>query len=442
MGWTLDHLVLPVFLAFFALQHAVEWTLALLNLRHTARLGAQVPTALAGRIDPATAERSRAYTLARGRLGLAASAAGAALTLALLLSGALPALDAGLAALGLAGAHRFAVFLALLAAAGALAGLPFSLYRTFALEARFGFNRTTPALWLRDRLKGLLLAVGLGLPLLYASHAFFARTGPAWWLWLFGLLAAVQLALAWLWPVLIAPLFNRFVPLPEGELRTRLEALCRDAGFRTRGLFVMDASRRSGHSNAFFAGLFRPRIVLFDTLVAKAGVDEAAAVLAHEIGHYRARHVQRGLAVGLAGQLLVLGALSWLATWPPLFRAFGFPSPSFHATLALASLGGGAFTFFLAPIASWISRRHEFQADRFAVRLPGLGPALASALSRLGEENLSNLAPHPWYAAWYYSHPTLARRLEAIAASSRAPPPDPDPGGARAGGLGIPGAPR
>ncbi|HSB19458.1 MAG TPA: M48 family metallopeptidase, partial [Anaeromyxobacteraceae bacterium] len=403
----MDRLVLAVFLLLFALQHAVEWTLALLNQRHAARHGAEVPAPLAGRVDEATARRSRDYGLARGRLGLAASVAGAALTLTLLLSGALPALDRQLAGLGLAGPHRFVAFLALLAAAAALAGLPFSLYGTFVLEARFGFNRTTFTLWLADRLKGLALAIALGLPLLYAAHAFFARTGPAWWLWLAGFLAAVQLVIAWLWPVLVAPLFNRFTPLPEGELRTRLEALCREAGFRTRGLFAIDASKRSGHSNAFFAGLLRPRIVLFDTLVARSTVDETTAVLAHEIGHYRARHVHRRLAVGLAAQVLSLWVLSRLAAWPPLFQAFGFPAPSFHALLALASLGGGAFTFFLAPISSWISRRHEYQADRYAVRLTGLGPALASALTRLGEENLSSLAPHPWYVAWHYSHPTL-----------------------------------
>lgn len=412
----MDRLVLAVFLLLFALQHAVEWTLALLNQRHAARHGAEVPEPLAGRVDEATARRSRDYALARGRLGLASGAAGAALTLALLLSGVLPAADRQLAALGLAGAHRFVAFLALLAAAASLAGLPFSLYGTFVLEARFGFNRTTFGLWLRDRLKGLALGAALGIPLLYAAHAFFARTGPAWWLWLAGFLAAVQLAIAWLWPVLIAPLFNRFTPLPEGPLRTRLEALCREAGFRTRGLFAVDASRRSGHSNAFFAGLLRPRIVLFDTLVARATVDEAAAVLAHEIGHYRARHVHRRLAVGLAAQFLSLWVLSRLAAWPPLFQAFGFAAPSFHALLALASLGGGAFTFFLAPVSSWISRRHEYQADRYAVRLTGLGPALASALTRLGEENLSSLAPHPWYVAWHYSHPTLVQRLRAIAA--------------------------
>jgi len=422
-------LILATYLAFFALQHAVEWGLALANLRHLRRHGHEVPAPLAHRVDEAAARRSRDYAVARARLGLAAGAAGAALTLAVLLGGALPALDGLLAGRGLAGAHLFAAFLGALALGAGLAGLPFSLYATFALEARFGFNRTTPWLWVVDRAKGLLLSAALGLPLLYAAHAFFVRAGAAWWLWVFALLAAVQVALAWLWPSLLAPLFNRFTPLPEGELRRRLEALARDAGFRTRGLFVMDASRRTGHSNAFFAGLFRPRIVLFDTLAERTPVDEAVAVLAHEMGHWKLRHVARGLALGLGSQLLSLLVLSRLAAWPPPFRAFGFEGPSLHAAVALALLCGGAFTFFLAPLGSWLSRRHERAADRYAIRLTGLAGALKSALVRLGEENLSALRPHPWYAAWHYSHPPLVERLAAI---DRAVAGLPDGGGAPA----------
>jgi len=410
----LTTLILATFLALFALQHTVEWALTLLNLGHVRRHGAQVPPPLAGRVDAETARRSRDYTVARIRLSLAAGAWSSALTLAALLSGALPALDDALHRLGLAGAHRFVAFLALLFTALSLAQLPFSLYGTFVLEARFDFNRTALSLWLRDRLKGLALAAGLGLPLLYAAHAFFAWAGAVWWLWVFALLALVQLLLSWLWPAFIAPLFNRFAPLPAGALRERLEALARDAGFRTRGLYVMDASRRSAHSNAYFTGLFRPRIVLFDTLVDATPADEALAILAHEIGHFRMRHVHRGLAVGLASQLLALWLLSLLAAWPPLFAAFGFPGPSFHAAVALAGLAGGAFTFFLAPAAAWVSRRHEYAADAYAARLTKRPEAMQAALVRLNGQNLSNLHPHPWYAAWHYSHPPLLARIEAI----------------------------
>ncbi|WP_242342755.1 M48 family metallopeptidase [Anaeromyxobacter terrae] len=405
--------VLPVFLGVFAIQYAVETGLLLLNLRHVARARG-VPLLLSGRVDDATAERSRAYTLANGRFALAEGAFFTALTLAVLLSGVLPALDAALAARGLDGAHRFVVFLVALSLGFSVAGLPFALFHTFVLEARFGFNRTTPRLWLLDRLKALLLQVALGVPLLYATYGFMRFTGGLWWVWLFAFYVAVQLVLLWLYPSVIAPIFNRFQPLPEGPLRARVEALARAAGFAHRGLYVMDASRRSGHSNAYFTGIFRPRIVLFDTLVEKMSVDEAASVLAHEIGHYRARHVQRRLALSAAGTLAVLFALSRLVPWPPLYAAFGFAGPSLHAALALVSLGGGAFVFWLSPLAARLSRRHEYEADRYAVRLAGAPEALETALVRLNGENLSNLHPHPWYSAWHYSHPVLVERLAAI----------------------------
>jgi STE24 endopeptidase len=406
-------LVLLVFLAFFITQVAVETALLAVNLRHVARARG-IPPPLRGAMDGATAERSRAYTLANGRFALVEGLVGAAATLLVLLSGVLPWLDRALAGGGLEGAHRFVAFLALLSLAAALASLPFALYRTFALEARFGFNRTTPRTWVLDRAKSLLVQLAIGLPLLYAVYGFMRFAGGLWWLWLFGFLVLVQVVLLWLYPSVIAPLFNRFEPLPDGPLRARLEALAREAGFRNRGLFVMDASRRSGHSNAYFMGLFRPRIVLFDTLVEQMSVDEAASVLAHEIGHYRAHHVERRLALGLASTLVALFVLSRLVPWPPLHAAFGFDAPTLHGALALFGLGGGAFVFWLQPFAARLSRRHEYEADRFALRLARAPAALRSALLRLSGENLSNLHPHPWYSAWHYGHPALVERLAAI----------------------------
>ncbi|HZZ83665.1 MAG TPA: M48 family metallopeptidase [Anaeromyxobacteraceae bacterium] len=408
-------LVVVTFLAFFAAEYLVETALLALNLRRAARSGGAVPAPIANVVSPDAAARSRAYTLANGRLALASGAFSAALTLAVLFSGLLPALDRALAARGIAGAHRFVAFLVLVGVLFSLAGLPFSLYRTFAIEARFGFNRTTIALWLKDHLKALAVSAAIGLPLLYAIYGFMALAGRAWWLWLAGFLTAVQVLMVWLWPTFIAPLFNRFQPLPAGPLKERLEALAAAARFRSGGLFVMDASRRSGHGNAYFTGFFRPRIVLFDTLVEQMTVPEAAAVLAHEIGHYQKRHVHQRLALGVLGQVVTLYALSLLVPWPPLYQAFGFAEPSYHAALALLSIGGGAFTFFLAPLASWLSRRHEYQADRYSAALVPEPGALASALVKLNAENLSNLDPHPWYSAWHYSHPTLLERLRALA---------------------------
>jgi STE24 endopeptidase len=418
-------LVVLVFLVLFIAQLVLETGLLLVNLRHVA--GATgVPAVLAGHIDGATAERSRAYTLANGRFGLVEGIAGAALTLVVLFSGVLPWLDRALAARGLSGGHRFVAYLAVLSVASSVVTLPFRLYRTFVLEAAFGFNRTRLRTWLVDRAKSFAVEAVLGIPLLYAVYLFMRFTGSLWWIWLFAFLALFQLFLLWLYPVVIAPLFNRFEPLPGGELRDRLETLAREAGFRNRGLFVMDASRRSGHSNAYFVGLFRPRIVLFDTLVAQMSVDEAASVLAHEIGHYRAHHVHRRLAIGLGATLAGLFVLSRLVPWPPLHAAFGFPEPTLHGALALFALGGSPFVFWLQPIASRLSRKHEFEADRFAVRIARAPEALKSALVRLNRENLANLRPHPWYSAWHYSHPPLVERLagvdrEAAAAGLAAP---------------------
>jgi STE24 endopeptidase len=424
----MESVVVGVFLAFFAVHLAIETALLLMNLRHVSR-SRGVPAPLAGRVDEATAERSRAYTLANGRFGMVEGLFGAALTLAALFSGVLPWLDRSLVARGIDGAHRFVLFLALLSFAAAVLSLPFGIYRTFVIEARFGFNRTTARTWIADRAKSFLVQAALGIPLLYAVYGFMRFTGALWWIWLFGFLVAFQVVMLWLYPSVIAPLFNRFEPLPDGTLRERLEALAREAGFRNRGLYVMDASRRSGHSNAYFTGLFRPRIVLYDTLVARMSVDEAASVLAHEIGHYRARHVHRRLALGLASTFVALFVLSRAVPWPPLHAAFGFDAPTLHGALALVGLGGGAFVFWLAPMAARLSRRHEYEADRFAVRLARAPAALKSALVRLNGENLSNLHPHPWYSAWNYSHPTLVERLAAVdREAGPASPPSPEPG--------------
>jgi STE24 endopeptidase len=406
--------VLVIFVLFFLLQYLVENLLLVLNLRHVARHGGAVPAPLADRIDAATARRSQLYTLANGQLALVHGIYSAVLTLLVLFSGVLPELDRWLFNRGIQGAHRFVAFLVLLGVFFSVANLPFGIYRTFALETRFGFNRVTWRLWLLDRMKGLGLATAIGLPLLYGVHAFMARTGPWWWLWVFAFLTAVQVVMLWLYPALIAPIFNKFTPLPDGELRHRLDELALQAGFRNRGLYVMDASKRSGHSNAYFAGLFRPRIVLFDTLVERMSADQTVAVLAHEIGHFRAHHVHQRLVLGLGGTLFSLWILSLLIAWPPLFEAFGFPEPSNHAAVALVWLGGGAFTFFLDPLAAWFSRLHEYQADRFSVRLAGQPVALETALVKLNGENLSNLHPHPWYSRWHYSHPTLLERIAAI----------------------------
>jgi STE24 endopeptidase len=401
-------------LAFFALRLLVEGGLLALNLRRARATGTRVPAPLAGRVSPETAARSLAYTLARGRLALVAMAWDAAVTLALLFSGALPWLDTRLASTGWTGGWRFVLFLAGLSVATWIAALPVSLHATFVVEARFGFNRATLATWLGDRAKGIGLSVALGVPILWGAWFLMTASGALWWLWLWAFLAALQIVLLWLYPSVLAPIFNRFSALPPGELRTRLESLCEATGFRSRGLFVMDASRRSSHSNAYFAGIVRPRIVLFDTLVSSMTVDESTAVLAHEIGHFQLRHVAKRLLWGLASSLAGLWILSLLVRWPAFFRAFGFPAPSWGPAVAIVLLAGGAFTFLATPLATFVSRRHEYAADRYAALHTGSPEPLGRALVRLNGENLANLHPHPWYSAWYHGHPTLLERLRAL----------------------------
>jgi STE24 endopeptidase len=407
-------LIVFLFLVFFLLDWSLQTGLAGLNLLHALGAPSEPPPALKGRVSRETVEKSRDYTVVKLRFGIVRGVLGAVAVLVALFSGLLPWLDGLLAGRGLAGAHLFVAYLVVLAVLSGLVGLPFALYRTFGIETRFGFNRMTLRLWAWDGLKGLMVAALLGLPFLYGVYFFMEGTGSLWWVWLFGFITAVQLVLVWLYPAVIAPLFNTFTPLEQGELRGRVEALAREAGFRTRGIFMMDASRRSGHSNAYFTGLTRPRIVLFDTLLEEMNVDESLAVLAHEIGHYRMRHILKGLALNLAGMLVMLWILSLLVDWAPLFHAFGLAAPSYHAALTLVLIMGGAFTFYLEPLLAWVSRRREYEADAYSVGLCNNPVALKSALIHLNGQNLADLTPHPWYSGYHYSHPTLLQRLAAI----------------------------
>jgi len=400
--------------AALCLQYLVETALVGLNIRHAGR-GRGVPEQMESWCDEAAADRSRAYVKANGWLTVARNTWDLAVILALVFSGVLPLLDRSLSAVGLRGPHLFVAFLGVVTVFHVLTSAPVAAFQTFVIEQRFGFNHTTPRVWISDKLKSLALVGVFGVPFLYAVHAIVTRSGRLWWVWLFGLMAAFQVFLLWLWPTFIAPLFNKFHPLPEGDLKDRLDGMASAAGFHNRGLFVMDASRRSGHSNAWFAGLFRPRIVLFDTFLAQTSPDEAAAVLAHEIGHFKRSHVKLRLLWSLAGTLGMLWVLSLLVPWRPLYVTFGFASPSLHAATALVTLVGGAFVFWMTPLGAWLSRRHEYEADQFAMDLSGQPEALASSLVRLHQSNLSNLDPHPWFSAWHYSHPAIVDRLAAIA---------------------------
>ncbi len=393
--------------------------LSVLNYRNVARRGGAVPEALRGSVGAEDAAKAAAYSKARMRLHLVESPALTALVVAAAAFGLFGLLDGLVASLvareGSAGAFwRGAAFLGALMLAQWLLSLPFSLYSTFSLEKRYGFNTTKAGTWLLDLLKGLLLSAALGLPLLYLLYAFIDRAGSLWWLEAAAIFALIQLLLSLIYPLVIAPLFNKFSPLPEGSLSARIAELATRLEFRVSGVFVMDSSKRTRHSNAYFTGLGRAkRIVLFDTLVSRMSEEEVLAVLAHEIGHEKKRHVRKMTAVSIAFSFLGFWILDLMMGWKELYAAFSFAEPSKHALLLILSLLSGPATFFLTPAFSAWSRRHEHQADAYAARAAGAG-ALSSALIGLNRENASNLWPHPLYSFWYYSHPTLSERLEAI----------------------------
>ena len=422
---------LILWIVLYLLQQGGETLLTLLNLRHGDR-HPEPPAELTEVLDTATVARMHAYQAARSRLGLVRRALLVAVTVAVVAGGLLGVLDQtlhgwlqarGVASPLLAGT----AFVVLLVVAGNLLTLALRAYGQFVIEARFGFNRMTPATFVLDQCKGTLLTLVLGVPLLLGLFWFMAETGARWWIYAFCFIAAFQLLLNYLYQPVIAPLFNRFQPLEEGSLKERLVALAERLQFRVKSVLVMDGSRRSQHSNAYFAGFGgAKRIVLFDTLLTGLDEPQVEAVLAHEIGHEKRRHVLKHVAVSLLATLLGLWLMSVLLHQPALFAAFGFHAagagqPSSHAALIILSLLWGPATFFLQPAANGWIRRHEYEADRYAAHATGGATPLAGALITLSRDNLSNPHPHPWYSAYHYTHPTLVERLRALHRSAATP---------------------
>jgi STE24 endopeptidase len=407
--------LIPLVIALLWLRLAAQFALEMLNRAEVRRHAGARPAALAEVMDEATYAKSVDYTLAKSRLASIEMVWETLVLAAVLFSGVLPWLWARFDGLAAGAAWSGALFLVVTMILLGLPNLPFEWWAQFRLEARFGFNKSTLGLWISDQVKGWLLGLFIGFPLAWALLALVGRAGPLWWVWGFALLFGFQLLMIVLYPKLILPLFNKLTPLPEGEARSRLLALAERTGFRAQTIEVMDGSKRSGHSNAFFTGFGRlRRIVLFDTLMQQLAQEELEAVLAHEIGHYRCGHIPKRLAtIGLM-QLGAFAVIAWLAQAPWFNAAFGLPAGATAATFLLFGLMGGLVTFWFAPLGNWVSRRHEYEADAFAKAAMG-GPApLVGALRKLSQKNLSNLTPHPLYSAVYYSHPTLVERERAL----------------------------
>lgn len=413
-----------IFAMALVLQLLTQVWLLSRQVRHVAQHRHSVPPAFAHHITLAAHQKAADYTLAKARLGLAHMAYSATVLLGWTLLGGLDALHAALLAMMQPGIAQQLALLAAFALITGLLELPFSLYQTFVLEQRFGFNKNTLALWLGDLLKSTLLATVIGLPIAWAVLWLMGTLGNGWWLWAWIFWSGLQLLLMWIFPSLIAPMFNKFEPLEDGPLKTRVIALMQRSGFAAKGLFVMDGSRRSAHANAYFTGLGRAkRVVFYDTLLSKLDPDEVEAVLAHELGHFKHRHIIKRMAMMLVLNLGGFALLGWLSqqTWffsglgvtPSVFLAFGQSSQMDGVALLLLMLILPVFTFFISPLTTYLSRRDEFEADTYASTHAN-GQALASALFKLYEDNASTLTPDPIYAGFYYSHPPAVQRLARL----------------------------
>ena len=408
-------------LALILARAIAELWLSRLNERHVRANANEVPSAFRGMIDHATYRRSVDYTLAKSRFGDVVTVFDTALLIGILFSGVLPwAFGKFTAGFGTS-VWAMAAFLFATGVALSIVSLPFAWYAQFKLEERFGFNTTSVKTWLLDRVKGFLLTLLLGYPLLALVLKLIEWTGANWWLWASAVVIAFQLLMLLVAPAVIMPLFNRFTPLPEGTLRERLFALAQRTDFPARSIEVMDGSKRSRHSNAFFTGFGRFRkIVLFDTLVAQLTQPELESVLAHEIGHYKKRHLIKLLGLSIAGVFVAFAVIAWLAHQQWFYRAFGFEyQPGFAAAnlvpaMLLFALLAETISFWVSPLIHILSRHFEYEADSFAHATMGETESFVQALRKLSEKNLSNLMPHWLYSSFYYSHPTLLERERAL----------------------------
>ncbi len=407
------------FVAFLLAMVGLKYWLAFRQIRHVTAHANDVPPQFADRVSLAAHRRAAAYTVERTRLGLFETAAGALVLVAATLLGGLDWIVARLSELGTGDFVLQVLVVTVVLFAVSVLDLPFSWYRQFHIEQKFGFNRMTPKLWVADLAKSLALTTLLGLPLLAAVLWLMRSAGDLWWLYAWLLWIGFNALVLVLYPTLIAPLFNKFEPLTDGRLADRINALLARTGFSSKGVFVMDGSRRSAHGNAYFTGLGRAkRIVFFDTLVERLQPSEIEAVLAHELGHFKLKHIAKRLAFSFVASLAFLALLGWLITQPWFYAGLGV-TPSLTGSnhgvaLVLFALVLPVFTFVFAPVASLLSRRHEFEADAFAARHASAGD-LVNALVKLYQDNASTLTPDPLHSAFYDSHPPASIRIQRLA---------------------------
>ena len=404
-----------LFILGLVLSVATRYYLAGRHIRHIAQHRHQVPSDFASKISLPEHHKAADYTMAKLRLGLFEIALSAAILIGFTLLGGLQYVhDLTLELLGPGTLQQISLLISISLITGII-DLPFSWYRQFTIEEKFGFNRMTPTLFFTDLIKGILLGLAIGLPLLWVVLTLMAEAGEYWWVWTWFVWVGFNALMLWLFPTFIAPLFNKFKPLEDGPLKDRIEELLKRCDFTSQGLFIMDGSKRSAHGNAYFTGMGKAkRIVFFDTLIERLNPEEIEAVLAHELGHFKRQHIRKRLIQSFALSFLVLALLGWISTKAWFYLSLGVtPDLSgYNAGLALAlfSLVMPVFGFFLTPINSMGSRKHEYEADTFAAEKSS-AKDLISALVKLYQDNAATLTPDPLYSKFYDSHPPAPLRI-------------------------------
>jgi STE24 endopeptidase len=412
------------FAGFLLAGLALKFWLATRQVRHVATHRDAVPPAFAQTVSLAAHQKAADYTIAKSRFGLLETAFGAAVLLGWTLLGGLHALNQALLAWLVPGMWQQLALLGGFVLIGGLLELPFTLYNTFVLEERFGFNKMTWKLWLVDAIKSTLLGAAIGLPIAALILWLMGAAGDLWWLWAWGVWMGFNLLLLVIYPTFIAPIFNKFQPLEDETLKARVTALMQRCGFAAKGLFVMDGSRRSAHANAYFTGFgAAKRVVFYDTLLAKLSPGEVDAVLAHELGHFKHKHIVKRIVLLFAMTFAGFALLGWLASRTWFYTGLGvspnLSGPNDALALLLFMLAVPVFTYFISPVMAQFSRRHEFEADAFAAQQTS-GQDLGTALLKLYEDNASTLTPDPVYVKFYYSHPPASERLARLAAGAAA----------------------
>ena len=410
----MENTFLVLFLILFLGRIIWRYILQQLNIRHLHNHGKEIPPVFQGMIDEATLTKMVDYTYDNSRLETKENLVEDILELAILFL-LLPVLVGKLFGLQWHLIWQALIFFGVLSVIGGVAGIPFDIYHTFVLEKKYGFSTITWKLWLTDLVKSVIISAVLMGVLLSAFMAFILYLPKSWWFCAWVFFTAFEILLMWLYPVVIAPLFNKYEPIKDEELKEKITSLLAKVGLKAKGIFQVDEGKRSKHTNAYFTGIGKTkRIVLYDTLLASHSHEEILAVLAHEIGHWKKKHILKQLIFMIVLSLVGLYFVYLVVNWPPLYGAFGLKYKPVYAGLLLVSIYLSCIGFFFSPLGAIISRRYEREADKMAHELTGTSEPMINALKRLAKDNLSNLHPHPLYVWFYYSHPPLIERIEYL----------------------------